>query len=82
MDTPNNPTLYNTGGSDFLGNQFLVTLGVEAGAMSCAQIAIQDDSVFEDVESFRAVLVTDPGVPGVQTGETNVTVISIDDVGK
>lgn len=69
-----------TGGSDFIGGQFVVTLGTEAGVTSCSSITINDDTVFEDVESFQAVLVTNPSQPAVRSGGVNVTVILIDDV--
>ena len=74
------PCVPNTGGSDFIGDDFIVTLGLESGATSCASISIQDDTIFEDVESFRAVLITDPSLPGISSGDQNSTTIIIDDI--
>ena len=73
---------HSTGGSDFLGGNFTVSLETESGATSCTFITINDDSIFEDVEEFRVVLEMDPDTPFIQVGDTSVAVIRIDDVGK
>lgn len=66
---------------DFKADNFTVTLGIEAGATSCVPIDIRDDTIFEDVEDFTAVLVIDPDA-GLQIGDINTTLIVIDDLGK
>lgn len=71
-----------TGGFDFVGGTFIVTLSTEEGATSCAVITINDDSTFEDVEDFFAVLVIDPEISSVQPGPINTTIIRIDDIGE
>ena len=75
-------TYLDTGGSDFEGGEFIITLGTEEGATSCAVITINDDSTFEDVEDFLVILVMDPEFPSVQGGSTNTTIIRIDDTGE
>ena len=60
----------------------MVTLGLEAGSTSCVSIEIRDDTIFEDVEDFIAVLLTDPEITNIQIGEVNTTLILLDDVGK
>lgn len=52
------------------------------GATSCASIIINDDTIFEDVEDFQAILITDPEVPEVELGVINTTLILIDDLGE
>lgn len=74
-------SIIHVGVLDFLADSFTVTLGIEAGATSCVSISIRDDTTFEDVEDFTAVLVVDPDT-GLQIGDINTTLIVIDDLGK
>lgn len=68
---------------DFGGNEFLtVTLPREAGAISCVDIPIIDDAIFESVEDFRVQLLIDGDLPGVELGDVTMATVLIDDLGK
>ncbi len=59
-----------------------VTLETEAGAISCVDIDITDDSTFEDVENFQIFLSTGSNDTNIRTGEIVESTILIDDRGK
>ena len=67
---------------DFGGKEVIsVTLSEEAGAVSCVEIPIADDSIFESVEDFQVELTTPDNVPAVQLGTISIATVLIDDLG-
>ncbi len=66
----------------FLEEVLLVTLETEAGAITCVDIDIMDDTTFEDVENFRVALSTGSNDTNIQTGEIVESTVLIDDRGK
>ena len=50
--------------------------------MSCVEISITDDSIFESVEDFQVELTTAGNVPAIQIGTISIATVLIDDLGK
>ena len=68
---------------DFGGAETVtVTLSQEAGAVSCADIPIIDDSIFESVEEFQVQLTTDGNSTTIQLGDITMATVLIDDLCK
>ena len=59
-----------------------MTLSEEAGAVSCINIPIIDDSIFESVENFQIDLSTDGDLPAIQLGDIAMATVLIDDLCK
>ena len=75
--------MHTAGLLDFGGDEFLtVTLPREAGAISCVDIPIIDDTIFESVEDFRVQLSIDGDLPGVELGDITIATVLIDDLGE
>lgn len=74
--------IYNAGLLDFGGDEYLtVTLSRDAGSISCVNIPIIDDTIFESVEDFRIELSVDGDQPGIQLGDVTIATVLIDDLG-
>ncbi len=59
-----------------------VTLEMEAGAITCVEVDINNDAVFEDVENFRVSLSSDDNDTRIMTGDVTESNILIDDRGE
>lgn len=59
-----------------------MTLSEEAGAVTCVDIPITDDSIFESVEDFRIEISTTGNDPAVQLGIITIATVLIDDLGE
>lgn len=58
-----------------------MTLSEVAGAVSCVDIPIKDDDIFESIEDFQVELSVEGDIPAVQLGDITLATVVIDDLG-